>query len=460
MVEKFIGDAVMAVFGLHRSREDDAARAVRAALAMVASLRERGRRRRAPLRRAAADAGRPRHRRRGGQHPRGAARARLRRGRADGQPGQPAAGRGARRTWCSSARTPTARSAAGSASSPRPGLRLKGIDEPVDAYVVLAERPRGFQLERAARRRRAWRPARSAATSSCWPCRSTSPTSSRSRRWRVTTVVGDAGVGKSRLLARAATPGSQERPDPVWWFRGRASPSGQNRPHALLRDVVTTRFGIAASDSPATVARALRGRLRRRLRPVGPHPPRRRGGRRGGSGSRSPTTGEQRAPRPAGVCATRRATCSPATSSSWRRTAPVVVLLEDLHWADDASLAWLDAADGVLPRRPVLVVATARPTLLEARPHWGEGLAHHARLDAGAAVAPGEPAAARASCSSTSARSRRELVDLVVDARRGQPLLHRGARHLARRRRRRRARRRGLGRAARAGSTTCRCRPR
>ncbi len=62
------------------------------------------------------------------------------------------------------------------------------------------------------------------------------------------------------------------------------------------------------------------------------------------------------------------------------QVAPVVVLLEDLHWADDASLTWLDAADPVLAGAPVLVVATARPTLLESRPHWGEGLRHHARI--------------------------------------------------------------------------------
>ncbi len=40
VVEKFIGDAVMAVFGLRRSYEDDAARAVRAALEIVGGLQE------------------------------------------------------------------------------------------------------------------------------------------------------------------------------------------------------------------------------------------------------------------------------------------------------------------------------------------------------------------------------------------------------------------------------------
>ncbi len=57
-----------------------------------------------------------------------------------------------------------------------------------------------------------------------------------------------------------------------------------------------------------------------------------------------------------------------------------MILVEDLHWADDGSLRWLDAADAVLHERPVLVVATARPTLLEQRPLWGEGLEHHRRL--------------------------------------------------------------------------------
>ena len=60
---------------------------------------------------------------------------------------------------------------------------------------------------------------------------------------------------------------------------------------------------------------------------------------------------------------------------------PVVMLVEDLHWADDSSLAWIDAADHLLHNRPVLVIATARPALLERHPHWGEGLDFHDRLE-------------------------------------------------------------------------------
>ena len=38
MVEKFIGDAVMAVFGLYQAQEDDPERAVRAAVSMTGEL--------------------------------------------------------------------------------------------------------------------------------------------------------------------------------------------------------------------------------------------------------------------------------------------------------------------------------------------------------------------------------------------------------------------------------------
>ena len=60
----------------------------------------------------------------------------------------------------------------------REGLILKGIDEPVVAYLVVNERPHVFQLDRRAASR-ASRPRRSAVRSSCGSSRSGSGTSSR-----------------------------------------------------------------------------------------------------------------------------------------------------------------------------------------------------------------------------------------------------------------------------------------
>ena len=49
------------------------------------------------------------------------------------------------------------------------------------------------------------------------------------RRYRLVSVLGDAGIGKSRLL-RDFDLWLAGQPQPVWWFRGRAAHVGQNRP--------------------------------------------------------------------------------------------------------------------------------------------------------------------------------------------------------------------------------------
>jgi predicted ATPase len=67
--------------------------------------------------------------------------------------------------------------------------------------------------------------------------------------------------------------------------------------------------------------------------------------------------------------------------AAWRRflhglaaTRPLVLALEDLHRADDALLDFVEGlADRDGGRVPVLVLATARPELLERRPGWGAG---------------------------------------------------------------------------------------
>ena len=59
---------------------------------------------------------------------------------------------------------------------------------------------------------------------------------------------------------------------------------------------------------------------------------------------------------------------------------PVLLLLEDLHWADDSSLDVLNQLVRSLADQPVMVLGVARHRLLERRPHWGEGQAFHHQI--------------------------------------------------------------------------------
>ena len=52
---------------------------------------------------------------------------------------------------------------------------------------------------------------------------------------------------------------------------------------------------------------------------------------------------------------------------------PLVLVFEDLHWADDGLLDFVDELVEWVTDVPLLVVATARPELLERRPGWGGG---------------------------------------------------------------------------------------
>jgi tetratricopeptide (TPR) repeat protein len=66
--------------------------------------------------------------------------------------------------------------------------------------------------------------------------------------------------------------------------------------------------------------------------------------------------------------------------SAWRRMLeamaeqrPLVLVFEDLHWADDGVLDFVDYLADWVATEPMLIVATARPELLDRRPGWGGG---------------------------------------------------------------------------------------
>ena len=384
-VEKFIGDAVMAVFGLRRSYEDDPERAVRAALAMLDDLAELN----AELA-ASYDLT-----------------LRMRVGIDTGDVVVSTLGRGdgafvaVGSTVNRAARIQAAAPVDGILVSDstqrhvrrtfnlerRDAQQFKGFDDPVDTFAVVSERPRTFRPDRGSgiegvETETVGRGAELGALEEHLYA------VAEQSRWRVLTVVGDAGVGKSRLLEELDARLS-ENPMVIWWFGGRAQPSGFNRPLGLLRDLLAGRFGIAETDEPDVVRAKLEAGFAQAYAGSGigdkaVHDANLVGAFVGFEAGAGPDPGPGVPSDPQAL----RVAGTVALAEYFARLAdqiPVLIQLEDLHWADDGSLRWLEAADAALHDKPVLVVATARPQLREERPQWGRGpdqnaLGHHTRM--------------------------------------------------------------------------------
>jgi class 3 adenylate cyclase len=62
------------------------------------------------------------------------------------------------------------------------------------------------------------------------------------------------------------------------------------------------------------------------------------------------------------------------------RDRPTVLVFEDIHWADSSLLDLVELLAGRLRELPILLLALARPDLLEARPTWGGGLPAYTAL--------------------------------------------------------------------------------
>src|SRR5690606_19921524 len=83
---------------------------------------------------------------------------------------------------------------------------------------------------------------------------------------RVATILGEAGVGKSRLLYEFDN-WVELRPEPIFYFKGRATANTQNVPYALFRDLFANRFEILESDSIAVALDKFRGGMAGVLEP-------------------------------------------------------------------------------------------------------------------------------------------------------------------------------------------------
>jgi class 3 adenylate cyclase/tetratricopeptide (TPR) repeat protein len=175
---------------------------------------------------------------------------------------------------------------------------------------------------------------------------------------QLVTVVGEPGVGKSRLCMELFSY-IEEQPGLVRWRQGRCLPYGEGIAFWALGEIVKAECGILESDSPDEA----RAKLEREV-------PEAEQDRAWLLARLSPLVG-----------AGGDAASQEESFTAWRRfleglaaDRPCVLVVEDLHWADPALLAFMehlaDWAEGV----PLLVLCTARPELHEQHPTWAAGL--------------------------------------------------------------------------------------
>ena len=190
----------------------------------------------------------------------------------------------------------------------------------------------------------------------------------RSRREpsaQLVSVIGEPGIGKTRLVEELSSYVGG-LPDLITWRRGRSLSYGDGVAFWALGEMVKAQAGILESDSARVAQEKLseavagvilderdREWVARQLRPL--------------VGLDTVTSGSEGT--------------QVEAFAAWRRfvealaeNGPTVLVFEDIHWADDALLEFIELIADRAGAVPLLIVCTARPELLERRQHWGGGM--------------------------------------------------------------------------------------
>lgn len=218
------------------------------------------------------------------------------------------------------------------------------------------------------------------------------------------TIVADPGLGKSRLLRellRRLDLGS----DLVAWREGRCLPYGDGISFWALGEIVKAEAGIKENDDPEVVAAKIdravtdtdattRDWVKDRLAPL--------------VGLRTSSEAPQRE----------------EVFTAWRRfieqmatRGPTVLVVEDLHWADPALVAFLEHLASRTAGLPLLVLVTARPEVNERHPSWPP-----ARRSSVLSLSPLTDPELETLIVHALPNAERPLIDLVLDRAAGSPL--------------------------------------
>jgi class 3 adenylate cyclase/tetratricopeptide (TPR) repeat protein len=356
-VLKFTGDGVKAAFGMDGSREDDAARAVRAGLDILAAGREQ------------AEAVQCAH---------GVADFAVRVGLHTGDVAL-GAGIEADNTAMGAAVNIAARM---EQSAPPGALRIshdtwsqvrglfdmqaqppllaKGVAVPMQTYLVRAALDRSVAtVERGVQGLRIAMVGRDAELHRLLAAVALAR---QSRQLQALTLVGDAGLGKSRLLRELSAQLADCRVLPL-----RCQPDGLLRPWGLPRSLLAAQFSVADSDSAEVARRKVVEGLSPCFEERGEQQAQLIGQLSGLDFGDSPHVRghDPRSLRDQAFTALRGYLQTLAADG-----ALPVLLVEDLHWADDGSLDLLQHLMSHATELPLALVMSSRPALLLRRPDW------------------------------------------------------------------------------------------
>ncbi len=352
IVEKYVGDAVMAVFGAPLAKNDDTERAVRAALSILDGIRELNER-----------------------HPGIALDVRVGvcTGEAvvavDAAPSEALATGDVVNTAARlQSAAPTGRAIVDAESyrltqhafafEQLPPIEAKGKREPVEAWLV--GEALGAPVRPTSRTPLVGRDMELSLIRSVWD------RAVRSSHPHLVTVLGPPGIGKSRLAHEVADGISSGGGRELW---GRSLPYEEHTPYRAAADMVRSAAGIYENE-PVDAARAKLAVLADSLFPE----------RSADEATRylSLLLGlglDEPPDEPVHLLfATRR------LIEYLSEREPLLLVFEDLHWADDALLELIDYLVAHVRNHRVVFLALARPEFLERRPSWGAGMIGHTTL--------------------------------------------------------------------------------
>jgi class 3 adenylate cyclase/tetratricopeptide (TPR) repeat protein len=256
----------------------------------------------------------------------------------------------------------------------QPLIALKGLEQPMRSFLVDRVKPRMFRVVNrgieGVHTRMVGREAELGALCAAFEAVAASGSA------RAITIVGEAGIGKSRLLAEFQNTLSMQA---CWLLLARAHPRSALEPYGLLREMLSGQFQFSERDPAADARQKLTDGLARLFPDEGEAPIHLLGHLIGLDFSASPHVeallGDEKQFTEQAFAA--GALCLRRLGQS----RPVVMVLDDLHWADAGSIDFLRHVLRGSQDMPLLTLVLTRATLFEQHADWCEGQAHHTRLD-------------------------------------------------------------------------------